>query len=178
MTLSGDDKITIMSDRFEEITCLTTTTDCNTIVFDTDIFSLSLDLPRNNFPDIPDELEDILDTACRRYEAFIGLCEGDFSFEEIKAERKNYAHLTTPFIDEYVMEFDLRKCVEYMHLCYGVPKDIATVFTYRFFLIWHYGYVQQKDVTIDFIRNEIRAFFGDVKALLVELGKAEWVLDS
>ena len=147
-------------------------TDCRTLeVTSSDGLRIVYDLPEQDFPEPPDELEDILDTACRRYEAFIGRCDGDFPIEEIEADRKKYSYLTTPFGGD-VMDFDLFKCVEYMHLSYGVSKIFATSFAYRYFLIWWFaGGVTEDQEVINRNWEDILKFFEETKALLDELQK-------
>lgn len=87
--------------------------------------------PTEGLPEIPDELYARLDTAHFRYLAFIGASEGVFSFEEIEADRERFAHLVLPPLENGVIQFALFNCVEYMHLCYGVSKDLAAVFCYQ-----------------------------------------------
>ena len=153
--------------------CTEAWTDCKTLEVSDGFKKIVYDLPEQDFPEPPDELEDILDLACRRYEAFIGRCDGDFPIEEIEADRKRYSYLTTPLGGEDdVMDFDLFKCVEYMHLSYGVSKVFATSFAYRYFLIWWFsGGMTEDQETIDRNWKDILKFIEETKTLLDELQK-------
>ncbi len=84
----------------------------------------------DNLPQIPEDLEFILEKAYSRYEHFIDMTIGEFERTIIEEDRQKYPHLLLPE-ENGLPVFGGRECVEYMSIVSGVPEIYCLVLMCR-----------------------------------------------